>query len=548
MFTMKNINKRILHYLLFAVVVVCSNSCTKLDETVYSSFITDNFYNNKTEVLSAVLRPYTHTNAWISSSGQVGYWRVNELAGDQLAWPVKGVDGQDGGNWIRLHYHSWIPDDPNIVWDPWRLMYTGIGYCNDPIANIGSRSIASMGITQAEKDGFIAELRLLRAFYYLKLMDLYGNIPIVTTVGEPVSPPTAPRKDVFAFIEKEIKETIDKVPVLSPGLRGRFSKAGAYAMLAELYLNAEKWTGTPRWDECVAACDQLINAQAGSQVAATMALDPDINATFSNTNGTTSKEIIFSIAYKNPDFRANFNSDFYHFNQRFIYDGTFNGNNGIVLIPGVYEKYKSNDLRRSSWLLIGPQFYANNPTQPVLGFREYTGSQLSFVNNIQKNKTGSTVSDMTQGEENSGVRFNKYKPGKQSDLPQYFCNDWSVYRLTWIYFAKAEALMRKNNGVATQTAVDLINTSKKRAFSTVDFVTEQYTIATLTLDELLDERGREFIFEGVRRTDLIRFNKFVSTNWWDHTASNDANKELFPIPLRQLAVNKNLVQNAGYPK
>ncbi len=106
--------------------------------------------------------------------------------------------------------------------------------------------------------------------------------------------------------------------------------------------------------------------------------------------------------------------------------------------------------------------------------------------------------------------------------------------------------MRKNNGVATQTAVDLVNACKKRAFSTTDFITEQYNITTLTLDELLDERGREFIFEGVRRTDLIRFNKFVTTNWWDHTASNDPNKELFPIPQRQRAVNINLAQNNGY--
>ncbi|HEX3080105.1 MAG TPA: RagB/SusD family nutrient uptake outer membrane protein [Puia sp.] len=538
-------NNKLFRCALFAFTLICINSCTKLDETVYSNFITDNFYNNKTEVLSAVLRPYTHTNAWISSSGQVGYWRVNELAGDQLAWPVKGVDGQDNGNWIRLHYHTWIPDDANIVWDPWRLMYTGIGYCNDPIANIGNKSIASMGITQAEKDGFISELKLLRAFYYLKLMDLYGNIPIVTTVGEPVSPPTSTRKEVFAFIEKEIKDNIDKVPVLSPSLRGRFSKAGAYAMLAELYLNAEKWTGTQRWDDCIAACDALINGTAGSQVAGGMALDPNINATFSNTNGQTSKEIIFSIAYQNPDFRLNVNSDFFHFNQKFIYDGTFNGNNGIVLIPGVYDKYKNNDLRKSQWLLIGPQFYLANPTQPVLGFREYTGQQLVFVDNIRKNKSGSLVSDMTQGEENSGVRFNKYKPGRQSDA-RYFSNDWSVYRLTWIYFAKAEALMRKANGVATQPAVDLINTCKQRAFSATDWPAEAYTTATLTLPELLDERGREFIFEGVRRTDLIRFDKFVNTAWWDHTPSNDKTRELFPIPLRQIAVNNNLTQNPGY--
>lgn len=538
-----------LKYALWMLPLLVLHSCTKLKETVYSEFITENYYNNKNEVLSAVLRPYTHTNAWITSSGQVGYWRVSELAADQLAWPVKGRHGQDGGNWIRLHNHTWIPDDPSIVWDPWRLMYTGVGYCNDPIANLEKRDIASMGITQEEKDGYIAELKLLRAFYYLKLMDLYGNIPFVTKVGEPVNPPTTKRPDLFNAIEKDIKDNIDKVPNLSPTMIGRISKAGAYAMLVELYLNAQKWTGTARWDDCIAAADKLILAQVGTQTpTGTMALDPNISDTYKNTNHL-SKEIIFSIAYdfQKSTFRPNFNSDFYHFDQRYIYDGTFNGNDGIVLVPGVYTKYKNNDLRKSDWFLIGPQFYASDPTKPVIcsGGNEYNGQQLVFVDNIQRNKIGSTVSDMTQGEENSGVRFNKYKPGRQTDA-NYFSNDWAVYRLTWIYFAKAEALMRKNGGTATQEAVDLINECKKRAFSTADWATEAYTTATLTLDELLEERGREFIFEGWRRQDLIRFNKFVTTNWWDHTASNDANKELFPIPFRQIAANSNLDQNPGY--
>ncbi|MEJ7768685.1 MAG: RagB/SusD family nutrient uptake outer membrane protein [Chitinophagaceae bacterium] len=540
---MKLFNKTI-KVLAVAIPLLGTQACTKLDENVYSELITANYYNSRDEVLSAVLRPYTHTSAWVTSSGQVGSWRVNELAADQLAWPQKGIHGQDNGNWARLHYHTWVTND-DIVWNPWSLIYTGVGFCNSPIEILEKRTIASMGITQVEKDAFIGELKLLRAFHYLKLMDLYGNIPVATVVGE-ISPATQPRADVFKFIEKEIKENIDKAPNLSPTLVGRMTKAGAYAMLAELYLNAEKWTGTARWDDCIAACDQLIQAKAGGQTSSGMALDPNINDTYKNTNHL-SREIIFSIAYnfQNSTFRSNFNSDFYHFNQRFIYDGSFNGNDGVVVIPGVYTKYKDQDLRKKDWMLIGPQFYLTDPTKPVLGSFEYNNQPLVFVDNIRKNKTGGTETNMTVGEENSGVRFNKYKPGRISDAA-YFSNDWAVYRLTMIYFAKAEALMRKNGGVANAEAIQLINDCKKRAFSTADFLTEAYTPATLTLDELLEERGREFIFEGVRRTDLIRFNKFVTTSWWDHTASNDKNKELFPIPFRQLPLNLNLKQNPGY--
>ncbi|HVF80774.1 MAG TPA: RagB/SusD family nutrient uptake outer membrane protein [Flavisolibacter sp.] len=542
---MKSINKFIKIGSL-AVTLLVTHSCTKLDETIYSEIATTSYYNTIAEVVSAVLRPYTHTNAWITSSGQVGYWRVNELAADQLAWPVKGVHGQDNGNWLRLHYHTWFADDANIVWDPWNLMWSGVGYCNSPIGIMEQRDAASMGITQQEKDGFIAELKLLCAFYYIKIMDLFGNVPIVTEVGVPTSPPTRPRAEVFQFIEKEIKENIDKVPNLSASLVGRMTKAGAYAMLAELYLNAVKWSGTARWDDCIAACDKLIQSTAGSQVGTTMSLDPNITDTYKNTNHL-SKEIIFSIAYdfQKSTFRANFNSDFYHFNQRFIYDGNQNGNDGVVVIPGVYTKFKDIDLRKKEWMLIGPQFYLTDPTRPVLGSNEYTNQPLVFVDNIRKNKTGGTESNMTLGEENSGVRFNKYKPGRLAD-PAYFSNDWSVYRLSQIYFAKAEALMRKNGGAANAEAVQLINAVKQRAFSAADWATEAYTTATLTLDELLEERGREFIFEGVRRTDLIRFGKFVTTSWWDHTPSNDPNKEIFPIPFRQIAANPNLKQNPGY--
>jgi hypothetical protein len=215
------------------------------------------------------------------------------------------------------------------------------------------------------------------------------------------------------------------------------------------------------------------------------------------------------------------------------------------MIPGAVNIFKPNDLRRSEWILRGPQWYLTDPTKPVLGSEEYSGKQLVFVDSIQRVSEGKTVSDMTQGEENSGLRFNKYKPGRQAD-PTYMSTDWAIYRLTWIYFAKAEALMRKNGNVATPEAVTLINDCKKRAFTATDWVTEAYTTATLTMDELLAERGREFLWEGFRRQDLIRFGKFTTATWWDHVPSNDKNKEIFPIPNRQRVLNPNLQQNPGY--
>ncbi|PIQ21952.1 MAG: RagB/SusD family nutrient uptake outer membrane protein [Cytophagales bacterium CG18_big_fil_WC_8_21_14_2_50_42_9] len=547
---MKHI-KKALKIAALALPLMVTNACTDLDENIYSQLATNNFYNNREEVLSAVLRPYTHANAWVTP-GQDGWWRLNELSADQLAWPVKGRHGQDGGRWLRLHYHTWTPDD-DFVWGAWRLMWWGLGLCTDPIQSLEARSAATMGITEDEKAAYISELKLLRAFHYLKIMDLYGNIPTVTAVGDPVSPPTQPRTEVFNFIEKEILDNINSAPVLSQSMLGRMSQAGAYAMLVELYLNAETWTGTARWDDCIAAADKLISGQAGG-LNGSAALDPNITDTFKPSN-YESKEILFSIAYEFQ--RANFTpqwpGDFYHFQQRFIYGGGRNGNDGVVVIPGVYSTFADNDMRKTEWMLEGPQYRYDDPTQPVIasGGNEYDGQPLVFVDNIRKNKTlqpgqdpESLPSDMTQGEENSGVRFNKYKLGALED-PDYNGTDWAVYRLSWIYFAKAEALMRKNGGNATSEAVALINQVKQRAFTAEDWASVQYTTGTLSLDELLNERGREFIFEGFRRQDLIRFGKFTTTSWWDHKPS-DPTKQLYPIPRRQTTLNENLAQNPGY--
>lgn len=545
--------KKILLTCLITAPVFLMNGCTKLEENVYDQLITDNFYNNKNEVLSAVLRPYTHANAWVTPSGQDGWWRPAELSADQLAWPTKGRHGEDGGKWKRLHYHTWLADDGPLN-NAWSLMYWGMGLCNDPIENLEKRDISRMGITQVEKDAYIAELKLLRAFHYLKLMDLFGNIPVVTQVGIPAKPATLPRKDVFAFIEKEIKENIDKAPLHSKAMTGRMSQAGGYAMLVELYLNAEVWTGTARWDDCIAAADKLISGAAGGQNGA-MQLDPNIFDQFKSTNDL-SKEAIFSIAYefRNATFEPSWTGEFYHFQQGLIYGGNRNGNDGVVVIPGVFSTYEDTDLRKRGWLLEGPMVRFDNG-QPALaaGGNEYSGQQIVFVDNIRKNKTGSTVSNMSEGEENSGVRFNKYKLGNQIAGvvngvavpidPNYNNTDWNIYRLTWVYFAKAEALMRKAGNIATADAVALINTTKRRAYAAADFV--PYTTATLTMDELLAERGREFIFEGFRRNDLIRFGKFTTASWWDHTPSQPF-RTLFPIPQVQRTLNINLTQNPGY--
>jgi hypothetical protein len=118
-----------------------------------------------------------------------------------------------------------------------------------------------------------------------------------------------------------------------------------------------------------------------------------------------------------------------------------------------------------------------------------------------------------------------------------------VFRLADILYMKAESLMRLNGGTATQEAVDLVNQVRERSFAPGD-PDADYTTGTLTLDELIDERGREFAYEMHRREDLIRFGKY-NEEWWEKPAS-DAKYEIYPIPFDVVTANPVLVQNPGY--
>ncbi|GAA0527694.1 RagB/SusD family nutrient uptake outer membrane protein [Chitinophaga japonensis] len=528
----------------FLLLLLLGTACTKLDETVYSDLYKENFYKSRTEVLQAALRPMTHLQSWLCPIRGDGYYYHAEMCADQVAWPQKGRHAYDNGDHIRQHYHTWT-DNEGRMRNAWVGMWTGVGYCNAALEDLENLDYAAIGMEEKEMKAIIAELRVLRAFHYMKLMDLWGNIPVVTQVGLPANPPTQPRAAVFDFIKTELETYVPQLLPYSTELVGRVAQTGGYAMMAELYLNAEKWTGTPMWDACIAACDKILSGEAGGLGGAPR-LAPDLLETFANTN-RAAPEALFQFAYSN---KGGFVWDWIPLmgfsNMSAALDVNYAGNNGYVVVPSFFNTYAENDLRKTTWFLFGPQ-YKYGTTEPILGTEEYNGKPLIYVNTIRRESEGDLTSEggMTQGEENSGARFNKYKTGRQSD-PNYRENHFIIYRLTEIYFNKAEALMRKNNGVATQEAVNLVNASRQRAFTAADWPQAAYTTATLTPDEFLAEKGREFIFEGRRRTDIIRFGRFTTGTWWDHTPTNDPNREIYPIPSTQRANNPNLQQNPGY--
>ncbi|UYQ91727.1 RagB/SusD family nutrient uptake outer membrane protein [Chitinophaga horti] len=524
------------------------SACTKLDETVYSDLYKDNFYKSRTEVLQSALRPMTHLQSWIAPIRGDGYYYHAEMSADQLAWPQKGRHAYDNGDHMRQHYHTWT-DNEGRMRNAWVGIWTGVGYCNAAIEDLEKLNAAALNMTDAELKSIIAELHVLRAFHYMKLVDLWGNIPVVTQVGKPANPPTVKRAQVFEFLKTELETYVPQLQRYETKLVGRLGQTGGYAIMADLFVNAEKWTGKAMWDECIAACDKIMSGEAGGLGAGGRPeLAPDLLETFGNTN-RSAREALFQYAYSN---KGGFVWDWIPLmgfsNMSAALDVGYTGNNGYVVTPPAFDAYATNDLRKTTWFLFGPQ-YKFGTTVPILGTEEYANKPLVYVNTIRRESEGDLTSEggMAKGEENSGARFNKYKTGRLSD-PNYRENHFMIYRLTEIYFFKAEALMRKAGGVATQEAVNLVNDSRRRAFTTADWPAAQYNVATLTLDELLAEKGREFIFEGKRRTDIIRFGRFINGTWWDHQRTGDANREIYPIPANQLANNVNLVQNDGYKK
>ena len=144
--------------------------------------------------------------------------------------------------------------------------------------------------------------------------------------------------------------------------------------------------------------------------------------------------------------------------------------------------------------------------------------------------------------EASGVRIIKYEI-KQGCLNR-LSNDFVLFRLPYIIFAKAEALYHKNG--ATQEVCDLINSVRERAFANFDD-SKKLHVDQLNDDRFLQEYGWEFCIEGYRRQQLIRFNQFNTKLWFLHDKPSDEYRKLFPVPRQELLANPKLKQNPGYP-
>ena len=508
--------------LTFAVVVLSAASCNKLNEKVYSSETSDTFFKTGDQVIAAYLQPY----AFMQTHLYQVHFALQEFTTDEAAAPTRGGYVDQNGAWIRFHQHTWTSLEPWIE-SEWSNMFQGIGFANYFIDAIKDKDLSQITGLTVSKEQMIAEAKMVRALHYYWALSDFGSIPIVEHVGEQ-SPATKSADSVFAFIEKDIKENIQYLTDKGDdNWYGHFTKAAAHTLLAKLYLNSEALTGTAHWDEAIAECDAVINSGQFS-------LDETWNAPFLVRN-ENSKENILVVPYdaaQAPQFNAVQQqlhwdlADKYHLN---FADGCWYK---TVTDESFYNKFHSNDKRINQWL-VGPQTYTDEDgnEQPV---SNDDGEPLVLNPHIE-------ALDNHNGGFYDGAVNIKYEI-EEGGLDN-MNNDLVVFRLADVMFMKAEAIMRKNSGAANAEAVKLINDVRARSFASND-AAAKYTTSSLTMNELLDERAREFAYEMMRREDLIRFGKFNDA-WWEKEAT-DAHYEKFPIPSNILTANPALKQNDGY--
>jgi hypothetical protein len=508
------------------------SACTKIDVPVENQLTPQNFPETDAQFMAAAGPAYTSFRGSFCTS----YWQLQTLSTDEAILPSRAGGWYDGGRYQQMHYHTWTPDNP-LLSDTWNWGFTTISACNRILALFA----ASKNSPAKQQIG--AELRLLRALMFYYMMDAYGNIPLPVSFGDTARPVQKSRGEAFGLIESEIKGTLPNLPRATDATQyGRPNLYTAYALLAKLYLNAGVYIGANRYNDCVAACDTIL--QSGKYKLAT-----DYVKIFYPDNGPQTPEFIFAIPYDHAAAPGDqFTWYSFHPTLQAKYGLAYRLSNPVSTIPSYYAYFDDpNDVRTTMWLAGKQVDFAGNPitivTTKVGLDANYTGPDGTAPVTYQLNFTPEiTLRDVAKfeagGDELSkakGIRNNKYYPDvTATDRNQ--SNDVPVFRLADIQLMKAEAILRGAAPTYNTTALSLVNelrTTRKAV-----------PMTNLTLEDMLKERARELNWENVRRTDLIRFGKYEDA--WGFKTDADKNKRIFPIPAAERILNPRLQQNFGY--
>lgn len=471
-----------------------------------------------------------------------GVYDLQTFGSDEALLPTRGVDWYDGGIWQDLYRHSWNPRH-EVIENSWMYLYKIIAMCNRSLATLESHSDM---LYQYQKERYMAEVRTIRAIYYWYLLDLFGGVPIVTTNEVSMNEVTqSTRSEVFNFIRSELETQINNLANRNSAEEGeyygRVTQAVAFFVLAKLYLNAEiytddNWTDAVHpsgkdmrfkildeemnaWEACIYYCDLL--KQLGYKL--------EVNYSYNFiVNNEISKENIWTIPmdkylYNNMQMNM-FRS--YHFRHAAALG--FGGENGSSASLTALEanKYGQPDEDKR----FNYNYWSDNVVDaqgsPVY---DRVGNELVY-------KPLEVAMDVSNSpyKETAGARMKKYEIDADAfESGKLMDNDIVLFRYADVLLMQSEAKIR--NGQSGQAELDLI---RNRAIMP--------TIPA-TLDNIYTERLVEFAWEGWRRNDMVRFDRYKST----YTGANavdesDHHTIVYPIPGVVVTLNHNIQQNPGY--
>ena len=527
------------------IMLLFAFSCTKLNEKelLYDQVTTDNFYKNDAELAAAVGGAYSPIYSYSNY-----YFILNETTSDEMVVPQRGSAWYDNGKWVRFADHTYSRISNNTdgeINDAWKWAFGGVAGCNKTLLALSKSSSTAAA-------AYISELKALRAVYYYWLLDLYGNVPIVTDFTSTQPPANNTRKQVYDFVEKELLENLPKLPKSGPAdgpQYGRVNYYTAWAILAKLYLNAAVYTGTAQWQKASDACDVIINAGVYS-------LAPLYIDNFKRNN-TGSPEFIWAIPYdgaKGPGFSLHANtlhglsaqtynmvggawngfSAQQEFYQTYIDPALNPGAQGTVigLDPKGTPTSGTLDSRLTNFL-VGPQYASDGITRLIDGAAEASdpdGQPLTFtpyINMIEPNCWAQAGARISKWQFYQGMNYN-------------LDNDMAIIRYADILLMKAECIARIKNDWNDAAVVALLNQIRQKHGGA-----GLSPLGTLNAKNFLEERSREMAFESVKRQDMIRFGTFNAARTYN-AADPDNHVNIFPIPEEQLNANPNLKQNPGY--
>lgn len=506
--------------------------CTKLDEKLNGQLSESQVGGGGGPANTAALLTGIYDNIRGTFQGQEGVYALWEMTTDELIGPTRGGDWDDNGAWRVLHAHKFDADHIRI-----REVFANLGG-----VMYSTTDMLRFNPTPQQK----AEARMLRAFAEFMMLDGWGQVPY-RDPGE--STLQAPRvrtgTEALDYIISELNAII---PDLPDAPKTRANKNAARVLLMKCYLN--KGMIANRAAPTFAAADMSQVITLADQVISSglYTFRPVYFDAFAPNNGTIGTENIWTQENVGGVSSANIRSRYYSTTH---YNMTISGWNGFTTLSDFYNKFEASDKRRGiAYPYSSPGAPANPGNRVNVGFlrgqqynwntdlalNDRTGAPLSFTDDVKIIEKGTNL-------EVTGIRAYKYPIDFQYDANGNADNDYVYFRLADVLLMKAEAILRggtggTNAGGYGNTAVDLVNSVRTHPSRGASLM------ASVNLDQLLDERGRELYLESWRKQDLIRFGKYLLP--WQEKAASDPKYLFFPIPNGQLAANPNLTQNPGY--